>query len=199
MHHDQINPHTYYQSATIPSNYPESLNLLWAGGSSGLGLQYISCFITAASRTQVRRTNERKSGRICWSGEGLKWSSPERERGVKGCSDMRGCCAYFRPWRGLLLNLNPSPKTSISPSTHSRSVPPHNDYEINKLKPCAFEYGCPSTPLALEVSSPPQSPPDDSLPDSSTIRMATSLCQILVSTPIPLSIRYHGTRLQIPH
>jgi hypothetical protein len=44
MHHDQINPHTYYQSATIPSNYPESLNLLWAGGSSGLGLQYISLF-----------------------------------------------------------------------------------------------------------------------------------------------------------
>ncbi|PMD58382.1 uncharacterized protein K444DRAFT_431562 [Hyaloscypha bicolor E] len=30
MHHDQINPHTYHQSATIPSNYPESLNLLWA-------------------------------------------------------------------------------------------------------------------------------------------------------------------------
>jgi hypothetical protein len=29
--------------------------------------------------------------------------------------------------------------------------------------------------------------------------MATTLCQILVSTPIPLSIRCHGTHLQIPH
>lgn len=58
MHHDQINPHTYHQSATIPSNYPESLNLSWARrGHMVLDCNMFPCFITAASRTQVRKVN----------------------------------------------------------------------------------------------------------------------------------------------
>lgn len=85
MHHDQINPHTYHQSATIPSNYHESLNLLWAGGSSGLGLHYVSLFYyrsfkDSSSEDQGKGTWQ-EPGSICWSGEGLKWCSPGR-RGV---------------------------------------------------------------------------------------------------------------------
>jgi hypothetical protein len=86
MHHDQINPHTYYQSATIPSNYPESLNLLWAGGSSSLGLQYISLFYYRSFKNPSSEDE----------GKGIWQNLLERRRFEVESSRKRGVLKYAR-------------------------------------------------------------------------------------------------------